>query len=454
MMGVFYAQSYRSISSILILLVAIVLVVLVGYLLMSITDKSKKINLSILGIMLLVFFVVAIIWVKAVPSFQVSDFGNFWTRAPGFLKGGKLYQTDNDYFSKYAYQSGFMAYVIAMVKIFGFHIFPIQFMNVVYQTLILLVTYLLTVKLFNNIKMARLSVLLLMIDLDWFALNSQASNQYLGSLLYMVTFYLIMQDKMWSYIVAGITLTLGCLIRPIGPVIIAGIVVFAIVYLMFNKGKFDYKKPLKVVLTLVIYLVLFSLAGWGVKASGLNAYGLSNHDPQWKFVTGLNYQSKGVYTSDLDRLIDADKTRAQMRKKEQAAIKSELNYLNSNHKWPSLFINKVSILWSQRTLATDFTNYGSNHSPQTVQKVNYLAYIGSILLILFSWIGSIRLFKVKFSKNLYLLILPLMAFAVVQLIIEVQGRYRIEFLPVISIIASVGLAGVCQFIKEKIFHRV
>jgi hypothetical protein len=58
---------------------------------------------------------------------------------------------------------------------------------------------------------------------------------------------------------------------------------------------------------------------------------------------------------------------------------------------------------------------------------------------------------VKFSKNLYLLILPLMAFAVVQLIIEVQGRYRIELLPVISIIASVGLAGVCQFIKEKSF---
>ena len=49
------------------------------------------------------------------------------------------------------------------------------------------------------------------------------------------------------------------------------------------------------------------------------------------------------------------------------------------------------------------------------------------------------LFKTKFDDNLYLLLLPLMAFAVVQLIIEVQGRYRIEFLPIISVMASLGI---------------
>jgi 4-amino-4-deoxy-L-arabinose transferase and related glycosyltransferases of PMT family len=341
-----------------------------------------------------------------------------------------------------------MAYVLGVVKIFGYHIFAIQFLNVIYQALILLFTYLLVVKIFENIKMARLAVLLLMIDLDWFALNSQASNQYLGSLCYLLTFYLIMQDKLWAYILSGVALTIGCLIRPIGPVIVAGIVVFALLYTMFENGKFNYRKPLKILLSLMVYLVLFSLAGWGIKASGLNAYGLSNYDPEWKFVTGLNYQSNGTYSPDMDRLIDASKPRKVMSKKEKAALRQEITYLNKNNKWLSLFINKVGGLWSQRTMATNFTGYSQNHSAKTVERVDYLGYVGSIILIILSWIGSFVLFKTKFSNNLYLLLLPMLAFAAAQLLIEVQGRYRIEFLPIIAILASLGLY---RLIKEKDF---
>ena len=158
--------------------------------------------------------IVATTWILMVPKTQVSDFGNFWSRVPGVFNGDKLYQTDNDYFSRFAYQSGYMVYVLAVVKIFGYHIFAIQFLNVVYQALILLVTYLLAMKIFRNIKIARLSVLVLMIDLDWFALNSQSSNQYLGSLFYLLTFYLLMQNKLWTDLLSGVALTIGCLIRP------------------------------------------------------------------------------------------------------------------------------------------------------------------------------------------------------------------------------------------------
>ena len=97
-------------------------------------------------------------------------------------------------------------------------------------------------------------------------------------------------------------------------------------------------------------------------------------------------------------------------------------------------------------MATNFTGYSQNHSAKTVERVDYLAYVGSIILIIFSWIGSFSLFKTKFSNNLYLLLLPMLAFAAAQLLIEVQGRYRIEFLPVIAILASLGLY---QFFIKK-----
>lgn len=196
-------------------------------------------------------------------------------------------------------------------------------------------------------------------------------------------------------------------------------------------------------------MVLFSLAGWGIKAS-VNSYGLSNYDPEWKFVTGLDKQSNGTYSPDLDRLIDASKPRKVMAKKEYAALHQEINYLDKNKKWISLFINKIQVLWSSRTMATNFTGYSQNYSPKTVQRVDYLAYLGSIILIVFSWIGSIDLFKMKFNNNLYLLLLPLLAFVSAQLLIEVQGRYRIEFLPIIAILAAVGLYRV---VTKKIYKK-
>ncbi|MFC6175446.1 ArnT family glycosyltransferase [Companilactobacillus huachuanensis] len=439
LMLVFYYHNFlfQNVHNVVIGLVFIMLIILIGYGLTRIKTDDHTLNWLVVISMLLVFMIMALFWISKVPSIQLSDFGNFWDRLLDYKIGDPLYQTDNDYFSKYAYQSGYFVYAMIISKIFGYHIFAIQFLNVVYQALILLFTYLFVVKIFNNIKMARLSILILMIDLDWFALNSQASNQYLGSLFYLVTFYLIMQNKLKYYILAGITLTGGCLIRPIGPVVIAGIVVYALIYLLL-KNK-DYHATLKVLLTLIIYFVLFSLSSWGIKASGINAYGLTNNDPEWKFVTGLNYQSNGTYSPDMDKLINPDKTRKQMSKVEKAQLHKEIAYLNENHAWVPLFIHKTQGLWSSRTMATDAANIRMTHSIKTVDRINFLAYVGSIILITFSWLGSLALFKTKFNDNLYLLLLPLMAFAVVQLLIEVQGRYRIEFLPVIAVVGSLGL---------------
>lgn len=453
-MALSYYQTYlfqNTTHNLLLVFLVLFLVLIAGYLLTNIDTDNSKTNWLIIDTMLVIFILGATFWVTQLPKIQVSDYGNFWDRMLDYKFGFPLYQTDNDYFSKYAYQTGFLVYVYGVVKLFGYHIFAIQFLNIIYQAITLLLTYLLASKIFNNIKVARLSVLLLMIDLDWSALNAETSNQYLGSMLFLLTFYLIMQNKTYAYILAGFTLTLGCLIRPIGPVIIAGIVVFTLIYLLLNKH--DYHASLKVLATLAIYFVLFSLAGWGVKSLNINQYGLSNNDPEWKFVTGLNYQSSGTYSSDMEKLIDPNKTRSQMSKVEKKALNQEVAYLNQNHAWLKLFIKKTQLLWSSRTMATDGANFGMNHSQANTELINYLAYLGSIVLIIFSWIGSLNLFKTKFSNNLYLLILPLLAFAVVQLLIEVQGRYRIEFLPILAIFGGLGLYESLVLLNSFVFRQ-
>ncbi|WP_245994864.1 ArnT family glycosyltransferase [Companilactobacillus furfuricola] len=408
-------------------------------------------RLTILA-MMLVFVIVSLLWINFVPKTQISDFGNFWSRVTGILKGDLLYYTNQDYFAKWAYQTGFMAYILLLVKIFGFHILPVQLLNILYQVFTILLIYKITLKIFKNVKMARISAFLLMIDLDWFAISSQADNQYLGSFLFLLTFYLVLQNKYWSYLLAGICLALGAIIRPIGPVIIAGIIVYAIVYAIVNNNSIHIEQLWKLLVLLGMYFLIFNGAGLLIKSSGLNQYGLSNRDPGWKFAVGLNYRSGGTYDQKLFEQINTNKNQQQMKQEEKKILTDEISYLNKNHKWLSLFQKKISTSWSSSSHAIDFTSVNTKVSPRTYQKLTLLGYLGSIIIILFSWIGSFVLYKMKEYQGIFLLILPFLAFAVVQLFIEVQGRYRIEFIPILAIISSIGMMEIVKRIPT-IFHQ-
>ncbi len=432
-----------------LLILGLVIVLVVGYILYRLKDDNVVMNRVILLVLLAIFAIIAISWIHFVPNNQNSDFGGLWSHAKYALRGGPLYKSDNSYFAKWAYQTGFLTYLMGVVKIFGPHIQAIQYLNVLYQVLILLLSYKLVEKIFHSIKMARLTVLLLMINLDWFALNSQADNQYIGSLLFLTTFYLILKDKYWAYILAGITLAAGCVVRPIGPVVIAGFVVFTLVYVFMNNNKFNWDAIWKMLIVLAIYFVLFSGAGMLIKSSGLNEYGLSNRDSEWKFVTGLDYSSKGVYDPDVVKTFDMKASRAVMNKQEKEVVKQHIGFLNESHGWLRLFKAKLAILWAKPSTAIDFTGISTNHSPTTVNIMQYVGYVGSIITIIFSFIGSLRLFNFKFDKGLYLLLLPLMAFVIVQLLIEVQGRYRIEFIPALAILGGSGLFGIFDWITSR-----
>ncbi|CAJ1181341.1 hypothetical protein CPR19092_LGOLGGFK_00531 [Companilactobacillus paralimentarius] len=451
-MGGFFTLNYlkpEPVLAILVFLCAIIFVAGVGYLLYRIRDDDKNLNRLVLLSMLAIFFVVAIIWLKVVPKTQISDFGEFWNTAPRALAGGKIFSYDNDYFAKWAYQTGFLVYVMTVVKIFGQHVIAIQLLNVIYQVLILYLAYLISMQIFNKVKMARLTVFLLMIDLDWFALNSQSDNQYIGMLLFMLTFYLIMQNKYWTYALAGVTLAIGSIVRPIGPVIIAGILVYGLLYMFIANDKFSWIGLGKIVMTLLIYQVIFSGASLAIKSSGLNSYGLTNRDSEWKFVVGLDAYSGGSYDQKMVDRFDLQESRAKMSAKEHKIIHENISNLNASHGWLRLFWAKNRTLWAGRSMAIDFTEFGKIHSLKMDNLVKLLGYMGSIMLIIFSWIGSLSLFKQKIDNKVFLILLPLMAYAVVQLLIEVQGRYRLEFLPVIAILAGVGLYNCFDWIKSR-----
>jgi len=210
----------------------------------------------------------------------------------------------------------------------------------------------------------------------------------------------------------------------------------------------------KIGLLLLIYVSILSITGIMIKETGLNEYGLKNSDPEWKFVTGLNYESSGTYSDDLNRIIEESASRQEMSKMEKSRIGKQITYLNNNNKWFNLFISKISLLWSKQSSAVSASGFHLNHSGAISNFMNIVGYSGSLLIIIFSWIGSIYLFKGKSNYNVFIIVLPILAFAVIELFIEVQGRYWIEFVPMLTIFAGMGLYKVFEsidVIKSRYF---
>lgn len=406
------------------------------YLVWFIPTHSRLLNNIFISGIVAIFIIITLKWLYIVPTEQISDFWIFWDKAPSALAGQPLMETPHDYFAKFAYQTGFLVYIMTIVKLFGSNILAMQLLNVLYQIIILLLTYSLSNKLFANVRISRIAVILLAINIDWFALNSQADNQYLASMLYLLTFYLISNNKLWSFGLAGLTLAIGWIIRPIGPVILIAIICYSLWFILKESPKKIIGK--NILLVTICFSTIFA-AGFLVRASGLNPYGLANNDTEWKLISGLNYESNGTYSEELNKSLNGSESREINKATEKRVLAEQIHHLNEVNGWGRLFIHKLAILWARNAESIPFTGFGEGHSPKAYWTAALLGYLGSFLIVVFSWVGSFSLLKSKNDPMILLLVLTILGFTLAELIIEVQGRYRIELIPILSIIAGMGV---------------
>ncbi|WP_300558972.1 hypothetical protein [Companilactobacillus sp.] len=193
-------------------------------------------------------------------------------------------------------------------------------------------------------------------------------------------------------------------------------------------------------------LTLFG-TGLMIQNSGLNPHGLTSENTEWKFVVGLNYQTLGTHSTELNDRFKFASTQTNIKHEERQELQQEISYLSQNNNWLKLFLSKFSLLWSGSTNASDLVGFDKTHSPDSNQVVELIGYLGSMSLIVFSWFGALQLFRREYNSKILLLLLPLLIFAAIELIIEVQGRYRIELLPVISVVSGLGLFSVYSFME-------
>ncbi|UQS81924.1 hypothetical protein MOO45_06970 [Bombilactobacillus folatiphilus] len=425
-----------------------VLILGISWLLIKFPDNPRMNRWIVLGL-LGIFAILFCLWLYQTPTKQLSDYKKFWKIGQQAVAGQPIYHTDNSYFSKWAYQTGFLVYVIGFLKLFGANLRLFQLLTVGQQLVVLGLTYVLAQKVFHKVQLSRLSLFLVGINLEWSALNNRVTSQYLALILFLLTFILIIDERPFSWLAAGITLALGNVLRPLGVVFLAGIVVFWLVFRCWQQP--DWRKALGHLAGLIVvyWLVLVSLSS-AVKLSGLNEYGLSNRDSEWKFVMGLNYPSAGAYDNAVRQKFNLHDRRQTMLKKEQRVTQEHIQDLNQNHLWLKLFVKKFFVLWSNPSNTISFSLFERNHSPKQVDRLTSLAYGVTVIEIGAVFCGAIVLLRRHWSRNFGLLVLPLFAYACAQLLIEVQGRYRIEFIPILAMIAATGLLKGLTIKEQKV----
>lgn len=408
------------------------------YLLAKIPDRAV-INRLIVIVLLTIFCILFLSWIYNTPLKQTSDYHTFWKYGRQAVLGRPIYYHDNNYFAKWAYQTGFLTYVIAVIKIFGANLRVLQFLNVLWQLLALILTYELAQRLFHNTAISRISLFLLGINWEWLALNSRLTNQYLALVFFLLTWILLLNDDWGSWLAAGVSLAIGNILRPLGIIFLLGIIVFSIVYrIIAHSGSWQHN--LFSLLSLILIYILFITASSSlIKQTGLNEFGLKNRDSEWKLVIGLNYPTRGSYSRSLVKEFNLRDSRAVMLKQEKQVTQRHIRYLNKHHLWSSLFLQKFFTVWSNPSNTLSFALFDNNHSPQQVRWVNLCSYSITVSEIILVLIGALVLTCQRYPVSFNLLLLILFAYAAAQVIIEVQGRYRLEFEPLLVIIAAIGL---------------
>jgi 4-amino-4-deoxy-L-arabinose transferase-like glycosyltransferase len=424
-----------------------------------------------LPVLLVLSTIVHVIAIFAVQTPLEMDFATMYQAAQQAAVGDFSFQNGLYYFYCWAYQTGFVLWEAAILRLTG-SMAAIKLIHALMLSGINAFIYLFARR-FVEERAAQAAALLYLVTLFPTIMLCSLTNQHVSAFFLLLGIYILTSggDHAFSVrraLLAGICLAFGNIMRPEGIVIIAGLLGTAVLLLLVRRSLRDNKKMLLgIVITVVVYLICNTAASWAIAASGINQYGLSNNWPEWKLILGFNHDTNGMYSfADMDAFgkyhyagTPAD-VLAQARETEKQVIHDRI--FCSPSEMLVLMLTKIQNLWCIHGLGASLGFI--NHTGVTWHGLNGMKvydYAGKLdrtvffCALFFAFWGAGSHLRRKDTRVTFDTILPymtLMAFFCVFLIIEVQPRYA--YLPQIFlyIAAAVGIHAVMQNRKETSLH--
>ncbi len=396
--------------------------------------------LFLLRFALAVFF---ILWLDSRP---VQDFNTMYTAAQQLAQGSRAY-LDSIYFFNWAYQSAFVAYEALVISLFGDGLLPLQLLNAAYLAGTNVLVYLIARRLVSEKSAMTVGVLYALYPAPLF-LAGVLTNQHLSVFLLYSALYLLISKPDLSplrAVGAGALIALGNAMRPIGVILMLAGLLWCVLQAMKQA---DLRRLLSgAALAASCFLVGALLSGL-IVFSGINPEGLTNNQPMWKFVVGLNQDSSGCWNrADYDAFLSLPTEEAHQAMAE--TVKERLSV--GPGKLADLAWRKSAVMWA----GNEDLYWGFGHLDQESTALAFPVTLSwnSMQLLLGSLDKGIYLLGIILALSsllLYLrkkencgpslpLILLLCGYYAVHLIVEVQVRYRYFLMPCIFILGALAL---------------
>ncbi|WP_198162717.1 ArnT family glycosyltransferase [Halobacillus mangrovi] len=400
--------------------------------------------------MLILAFLLRLLWVLFVPTEPESDFLTLHNAALSVTEGDFSF-TENSYFQKWVYQLGFVMYQALIIFLFGEDIFILQFFNILFSVAMVWMVYKITTEIFEE-KAGHLAGLIYTFYIPAIVMTSLLTNQILATLLFYIGAYLLVkrfEDKNWSWIAIGVLFALGHIIRPLGSFVLlaAGIFVF-VVYLLRNNRRNILINSGKFLGVITTYLLVLTIASQTLIISGISDYPLENRDPKWKFVVGLNHETRGTYSNE------GSKTLSNLSWKERLAKEEEMieERLSDPSRLPPLFHDKFSIMWGDRDASIMWSYQGDDEDFKDwlykTDKFIYLQFFIFGMIAIFGLIKSAKGNLENKQQKALFFVLFIIGYAMIHLLIEIQTRYRFVLMPGLITLQSYGV-----YVLHRLFIR-
>jgi len=413
------------------------------------------------GLLLFVFAfflrAVCVVLIKTPPD---SDFKLMYDAAQSFARGDYSFN-QYDYFYDWAYQSVFVIYQGTVIKIFGagYGIWALKFLNAIYSSASCLLIYLIA-RNFVRDKTARFCSLVCAGLVFPMTFVTVLTNQHLSGFLALLGLFIITDENIKTggilrHVLAGFFIALSNIIRPEGILLLGALLAVYLIRLLKPKNEKRGKIVMRYIILLAVYLATNFLASQAVIYSGVNPEGLKNNNVLWKFVQGLNYETKGTYSQDDYLLVyKSGYSREERKQIELSLIKERLAM--GPDKWIKLILYKQYYLWGKSPLYWTY-----RYLKDTKPSVNLLGIqmpfdtatdilddthsMQMFILILLSMIGAAFNLKDKPDEKVLLYFLIVLFTAGIYAFIEVQIRYVYFAQHILVILAATGLEAILKF---------
>ena len=371
-------------------------------------------------------FVIRIGVILWIDTPVISDFKTMLDASKELVNGTDAYKS-MPYFICWGYQMGHVIYQAILLNIINSITF-LKIVNAIVTSSTVIMIYLIGKEL-STTKAAIIISIIYSIFLFPLLLNTVLTNQLLPMLLILIAIYLWMKKKKENKlmpVIIGILLGISNMLRSETIVIIIAFVLYTI-FLMIKK---ENRKALIINLCLIIisYFTLTTATSFVLKATDISPSGLENKNSSWKFLEGLNVETRGQYSEDdaIKYSYDKKKTTKELKKRIQEEWQQ----------YPLLFAKKTKILWLNSDLSWPLGHIENQEDLKLYEGINQIFIY---FFVIMSLLSAITLFKKTYKKEQILILLILFIYFGVYLFIEVMPRYAYSLQIFEALLASITL---------------